>query len=322
MSISHEYLENIWSSIELNDHTDYDYKRIDAECKPELCLGLNLDGCRCLILELPSAHSIDFHPVIRKNLTLTIHNKSVIILELKTSSFNELFNDLVISLYQNIKDLSNFEEYTSLFIKTFHKWNEFFNQQEFDRLSDDSVKGMFGELIVLSRFISDCSSLEINMFLKAWKGPYDKGKDFELDDKDIEVKTKNLTKLSIKISSEYQLEATLGKDLELWVVSIQSDFNKGSTLSDLVFEIQEIIIKKFGDLSIFRKALWQKGLTTDNLSDYDHLKFIPKSLTSYNTLVHGFPLLNSSNLNVAISKVKYELNLTHIDDYLIDEISL
>lgn len=322
MSISHEYLEEIWSSIILDNHTAYDYKRIDSVCIPELCLGLNSDGFRCLILELPNAYAIDFSPVIRKNVALTLHDSSVIVLELKTSSFNELFNDLVVSLYQNINDISILEDYTSIFIKTFHKWSEFFIERDFDSLSEDAVKGMFGELIVLRRFIYSCSSLDTNSFLASWKGPYDKGKDFEMDDKDIEVKTKNLNKFSVQISSEHQLDPIPGKGLELCVVSIQPSQEKGVALSDLITEIQDLVIRKMGDLSIFRKALWQKGLTAENSSDYDYYRFLPKSLTSYDAVKDGFPLLKSSSLDPALTKVKYELNLALIDSFLIEEIVL
>lgn len=322
MSISHEYLEKTWSSITLDDCTTYDYKRIDSVCIPELSLGLNSDGFRCLILELPSAHAMDFSPVIRKNVALTLHNNSVIVLELKTSSFNELFNDLVVSLYQNINDISGLEDYTSIFIKTFHKWSEFFIERDFDCLSEDAVKGIFGELIVLRRFIYNGSSLDTNSFLTSWKGPYDKGKDFEMDDKDIEIKTTNLNKFSVKISSEHQLDPIPGKGLELWVVSIQPGHEKGITLSDLISDIQDLVISKFGDLSVFRKALWQKGLTTYNSSDYDHYRFLPKSLTSYDTVKEGFPSLKSSSLDAALTKVKYELNLALVDSFLIEEITL
>ncbi len=42
-------------------------------------------------------------------------------------------------------------------------------------LSQDTIKGLFGELIVLKSFVKEADSSRINDVLHTWKGPYDQG---------------------------------------------------------------------------------------------------------------------------------------------------
>ena len=70
------------------------------------------------------------------------------------------------------------------------------------------------------------------------KGPYDKGNDFELENKNLEVKTKSPLGNDVKISSEFQLEVSHGKGLELFVISLLSDFTIGVNINDLILEIK------------------------------------------------------------------------------------
>ncbi len=320
MNLDHNHLEKVWSSVVQNSMTAYDYKRIDGVCIPDLSLGVSTEGNRCLVLELPQENSVDFNNVEKKNLALLYFAKEkIIVLELKTVEFNSPFCDLVISLYNSIRDISNVNDYSQIFVKTFFNWSNFFTEKNTARLSDDAVKGLIGELLVLRKLLKGSSSSDIDLLLSAWKGPYDKGKDFELESLDIEIKTKNSSSLSVKISSEHQLNPNPGKDLQMWIVSVQQHHETGETLSSLIWAVYSHVIERNGDIYIYRKALWQKGLTPENSSGYDSLKFIPKFLSKYDCLKDGFPSLRASSLNPALSKIRYHLNLLLIDKFLIAE---
>ena len=89
--------------------------------------------------------------------------------------------------------------------------------------------------------ITELNRPEINFLLKSWTGPYDKGNDFELENKNLEVKSKSPSGVDVKISSEFQLEVSTGKGLELIVVSLLSDFTVGICIRELIFEIKKLV---------------------------------------------------------------------------------
>src|SRR5690606_29736245 len=125
--------------------------------------------------------------------------------------------------------------------------------------------------------------------------------DFVGNNRNIEVKAKSHSAISIKISSEFQLHLEIGKVLELAVVNINIDSVNGKSIKDLVLEIREAVISKLGDFSILLRALSQFGLTMRNLENYDNIKFNPVSIDGYLVRDH-FPRLNPDNLHKAISR--------------------
>jgi hypothetical protein len=176
-----------------------------------------------LILSLPHNKHLDFKGIQKENLSIEyFREKNLILLQLMDSDFNDLFDDLILSLYHGIKSLREVDEYSNHFIQAFYRWGEFFEDKKSDLLSEDAIKGIIGELLVLKLLITAPEKPEINFLLKAWTGLYDKGNDFELESKNLEVKAKSSSGIDIKISSEFQLELTPGKGLELFVVSLLS----------------------------------------------------------------------------------------------------
>lgn len=312
-------LEEEWETLKQTGEHGYIFRRIDSVCVPELNVGLNSSLERCLALEMPGDYDAGFQTIERQNLTLLyFRDTNCIVLELTDNTYNDLFNDLVVSLYQKVKNISDVSECSMLFIQTFHKWSEFFHDEKFDRLNKDIIKGLFGELFVLKSFVQKSTSVNVNDVLNSWTGPYDQGHDFVFDNKDIEVKTKDVTKISIRISSEQQLDNLIGKRLELLVLSVDNDLVEGGSIADLVDDIRVLIINLLGDTSILLKAINQKGLTLKNIHDYDNFRFRPVKKALYDCLIEGFPKLIKDNLPKQISNVKYDINLSVLDDYLLE----
>jgi hypothetical protein len=313
-------LESNWNSIIYTGRSSFEFKRIDSACIPELNIGLNSFLNRCLLLELPPINSVDFQTTIKQKLTIEFFKeKNYIVIQLTDSEFNDLFNDLIISLYYRIKNISNVDEYSRELIHAFYKWSEFFEEKKSDRLSIETVKGLIGELIVLRSLIKNSNSTQINDILNSWKGPYDKGHDFELDIKDIEVKTKDVSKLDVKISSEYQLDKELGKILELVVITVEGDPINGTSVKDLVLENKALILERLGDSSILLKAISQKGLTLKNMSLYDNFRFKAIRSHVYDCSSIEFPKLNKSNIPKEINGLSYNIRVSELDNFIVSK---
>jgi hypothetical protein len=294
--------------------------RISADCICELYLGVSKEGNRCLILSLPSNKHLNFKGIQRENLSIEyFREKNLIVLQLADSDFNDLFDDLILSLYHGIMGISQVNEYSEYFIQSFYRWSEFFEDRKSDLLSEGVIKGIIGELLVLKLLITTTGRPEVNFLLKAWTGLYDRGNDFELETKNIEVKSKSPSGIDVIISSEYQLEVSQGKGLELFVVSLLSDFTFGINIGDLIYEIKNLVQDYSGDTVILWKALSQKNITAKNVSQYNRYRFKPVNWISYNCADEAFPKLNRSNIPEEISGLKYVLRTNLLTSFIIEQ---
>lgn len=313
-------LELLWKSIKYKNEAYFEFKRIDSICIPELNLGYNPSLNRCLILEIPSKFVLNFKTIIKKNISLEIYrDTNYIVIQLIDTNYCDLFNDLILSIYNGIKNIKETDKYCNLFIHTFFKWSEFFEDNTSELLSEEAVKGLMGELLVLKLLINQSKKPEINAILNSWKGPYRNGNDFELENKNLEVKTKSPSGIDVMIASEYQLEILPGKNLELYIVSLVADYDCGFTLKDLTFEIIELIHLFYGDASILWGALKQLNINSQNIIEYDRYRFQPINWIKYDCTNDDFPKLNKSNIPTEISKLKYNLRVTLLESFIIDQ---
>lgn len=314
-------LKQKWSSLSENPVTiGFRSIRISADCICELYQAVSKEGKRCLILSLPTNKHLDFKGIQKENLSIEyFREKNLIVLQLTDSDFNDLFDDLILSLYQGIKGISQVDVYSNHFIQAFYRWSEFFEDRQSDLLSEEAIKGIMGELLVLKLLITAPDSPEINFLLKAWTGLYDKGNDFELENKNLEVKTKSPSGIDVRISSEFQLEVSPGKGLELFVVSLLSDFTVGIHIRDLILEIKKLVQESSGDNTILWKALSQKNITAKNVNQYDRYRFNPVNWVSYNCVDENFPKLTKSNIPEEISGLKYILRTNLLTSFIIKQ---
>ena len=298
--------------------------KISSQCKPELNLALNSENNRCLILFLKPDIKLDFVPQKRENLKIGfIKKERGIILELTDDHYDHLFDDLIISLYFRIHHISDPKEATRLFLNNITKWSSFLASAS-EKLSEDTVKGIIGELSILNQFLDEGTKSQMNEILQSWRGLYDATTDFEFDDKNVEVKTKNLNSSIVRISSEYQLSPVDGKNLHLAVVSVVKDHLHGSSLSDMVHTTRKKVEDAGAEISILFDSLAQKGLFRNNLNEYDRYKFKLKNHTFYDcemVLADGqvFPRIITSEINENVSKLRYNINLAALDSFIIDQ---
>lgn len=315
-----ESLDNIWESLKYSGNSEFEFRRIDNVSIPEINIGLNSKFNRCMLLELPSEHNVDFQMMAKKNLTLSFFKDTgYIVLELTDSDYFDLFNDLIISIYSYIYELNDVDEYSKIFIQMFYKWSEFFDDKASDKLSLESVKGIFGELFVLRNLIEKSDSFKLNDTLNSWRGLYDEAHDFVFEDKNVEVKTKDVSHLAVKIASEYQLEEELDKGLELLVLSVDIDYVKGNSLRSMVDDIKELTVNKMGDFSIVLTALSQKNISMLNIYQYDNYRFLVHEQTVYDCRKEGFPRLTKINTPNAVANIRYTLQLSYLVNYLISK---
>jgi hypothetical protein len=314
-----ELLRNKWAQISsYNIIKGYKSIRITSDCASDIYIGIDEKGSHSLILNLPKNHGVHLKSVKKEKISIALFpDSNYLIMTLFDGEYNNLFDDLIVSLFNAIKDIKEVDVYSKVFIQTFYQWVLFFASEDNDRLPKDVIKGVWGELIVLKELIQGSDSYSINDILSGWTGPYDQVHDFIYDDNHIEVKTKDIKRVSVRLSSEHQLEVEPGKKLTLAVVSVDEDMENGFSLKDLVIEIKKAVFERLGDFSIILKALLQKGITLQNIQEYNNYRFRPLTIYDYDCLEEGFPKITKTNLPQSISNVKYDINLTNLANYVV-----
>ncbi len=312
-----EIIENIWSKIIPSGEGEFEYKLLSKESIPQLNIGYNKNSQRCLILELPFDFDKPFQQFEKENLSLKYFKKEkCLCIILNDDFFKDLFDDLILSIYSKIYNISNTEEYSELFTRHFFKWSAFFENKKTDGLTRDQVKGLIGELFYLKNLLLN-SELIIDDILLSWRGPYDEGHDFVFEFTDYEIKTIESSKNNVRISSEFQLESEKGKELELVVISVNLVNENGLSLKSLINDIKTIVLDKLGDNSIFINALAQKGLIIGDLQQYEIYHYTPIEEISYDSNRENFPKLIRSSIPEEINKLNYTIRLNLIEEFII-----
>lgn len=314
-------LDQLWKSLVYSGSGQVSYRLMSLESIPSLNLGINKMGQRCLILELPSDLRPEIHENSKENISLWYYSsENCISIVLNDHYFEDLFNDLILSIYHKIYKIEDSKTYSTHFVAYYFKWLNFLDNHN-NILSKEVIKGIWGEVFYLKQLL-DSNSLKVNDNIISWQGPFDKGHDFVFELLDVEVKTIDNGSNTIKISSEYQLDNDPSKKLQLAVLSVQDDKNEGITLEKLVKEVRSTIINQGGDINAFSDALFQKGLTFGNLNQYDIYPFKPNIIQHFNCCDDEFPRIIKSKLPEEIASVRYSLKLNMIQEFLIKQIEL
>jgi hypothetical protein len=314
-----EIIESIWNKIIPSGEGEFEYKLLSKESIPQLNIGFNKKSQRCLILELPFDFDKPFQQFEKENLSLKYFKKEkCLCIILNDDFFKDLFDDLILSIYSKIYNISNTEEYSELFTRHFFKWSAFFENKKTDGLTRDQVKGLIGELFYLKNLLLN-SELIVDDILHSWRGPYDEGHDFVFEFTDYEIKTIESSKNNVRISSEFQLESENGKELLLVVIFVNTDIKNGLSLKSLINDIKTIVLNKLGDNSIFINALAQKGLTIGDLDQYEIYRYTPIEEISYDSNRENFPKLIRSSISEEINKINYNIRLNLIEEFIINK---
>jgi hypothetical protein len=314
-----EIIENIWNKLNPSGEGEFEYKLLSKDSIPQLNIGFNKKSQRCLILELPFDFIKPFQQFEKENLSLKYFKKEkCLCIILNDDFFRDLFDDLILSIYSKIHHISNTDEYSELFTRHFFKWSAFFENKKKGGLTRDQVKGLIGELFYLKNLLLN-SKLIIDDILLAWRGPYDEAHDFVFDMTDYEIKTIESSKNNVRISSEFQLESDKGKELELVVLFVKRDNEKGLSLKTLINNIKTIVLDKLGDNSILIKALAQKGLTIGDLDQYEIYLYTPIEEISYECSRENFPKLIRSTIPEEINQINYNIRLNLIEEFIISK---
>lgn len=183
-------------------------------------------------------------------------------------------------------------------------------------LTITSCMGLYGELLQLKELlINDQDHLTI---LSGWNRPAPANHDFDYESEAIETKTVSKDKTTVKITSVYQLEAPINKNLYLKIYRIES-INGSTTdsLGNLYVEVRNLINSESCKEEFILKCITDKikygGPRTITLP----YKFIYIEEMKYLVDQEIFPRINRNILPVSISNISYRIDLSAIEAFKI-----
>lgn len=183
-------------------------------------------------------------------------------------------------------------------------------------MTKSAQKGLFGELIVLTHLLS-FSNIERRTVLNSWTGPDGGTRDFEIGATGIEVKVSSAGGvLSVRISSERQLEIVAMDDLFLWCISIESSDN-GIDLNKKVEEVEKLLSGDQELSDIFKSKLLRVGYLEVDKHRYTS-KFFVRGEFIYR-ISDAFPRIVSESIPNGVFDVSYCVDLEACDIWRVTE---
>ncbi|WP_077212400.1 PD-(D/E)XK motif protein [Bacillus dakarensis] len=229
-------------------------------------------------------------------------------------------SDIFESVLQNMLDhliLDTTESMFSTIVKVLDRWRFFFQRGGFRKLSDEQLRGLFGELYFINQWLDKFPG-QPPLIIEQWEGPTQGRIDFKGSKFGLEIKTV-IDKLAktIKISNENQLMLTEAvSSIYLYVCYLEQSRTHGMSLQDIVSQVHEKLTARSERIALmFSELLLENGYREDEYTD--KLYFVEK-VEVYEADEH-FPRLLKDDLPRGISHVSYNIDLTHCSHFQRDE---
>lgn len=192
------------------------------------------------------------------------------------------------------------------FDQTLAQWHQILAIRS--RLDREAEVGLFGELLLLHAVVSVHGTVTAS----SWRGALREEHDFGFEDEDLEVKTTTREDRVHAIHGLGQLTATPGRPLFLLSLQITSGGNAGSTLTELVAGVRDVVGTEIDD------GLRRSGWASDAADLYSE-RWVLRSAPKVYAIDGGFPALTRSRVDqiddamVAVERVDYWVRCDALD---------
>jgi len=236
--------------------------------------------------------------------------KYAICLTLENDQFREYFVSLCWDIIFNTYNVTNNSNGIETAVRRFGMWLIFLADHASKKMSDASIKGLIGELLVMKDICIPVYGVE--HAINGWVGPLFADRDFEYEDSWFEVKTLSAEKDSVIISSFDQLDTPQSGTLVICRMDrTNADNANAVSLNKAIDNIIELIQDE-DVASMFRVRLNLTGYDAEDSRADDLFSMI--GFEKY-LVIEGFPRIQKSTLPSAITKGKYTIDISEIQPW-------
>lgn len=298
----------------------------EKQIRTKICSIANVDcylasnkitGQRLFIIELDSKIntqdflSANFRGLVIQVLDFTeIKELTFILLD---NELEDIFASFIEDMLEEAKYCQTANEMLSAVSNIIFQWKKFFELILVQKMSDETEKGLLGELLFFYKLLLD--DFPITELENAWEGPLRNDKDYLFYKTSIEVKLTSSKYPSIKISNERQLDFVEEETLYLLLFIMEEKKAGEHSLVNTINEIRSIISRDKKALESFNYKINTYGYY-DEHSEFYKRKYDIKNLNIY-VVDDGFPRIIHRDILTGIYNVGYRIELSACEYYRI-----
>jgi hypothetical protein len=288
--------------------------RPEAGCP--LYVGLELASRhRALLLRLPSASVPQRRHWPRckglEPLAVTVGGSAHFGVALKEDRFADVFTALAEDLVRRVAEAGDAAAQTRAFLGQLARWQKFLSAS-FDGLSDESQRGLWGELYFLREHLLPKLGTSA---VQGWKGGDRAHQDFQFEGSAVEVKA-TLAKQPqvVRITSERQLDASTWKALFLNVVALDVRDGGGETLPEMVGSVRSKLSVDAAAVEQFEDELLTIGYHDAHATRYAERGYTVRTV-SFFKVGAKFPSLVEADMPAGVGDANYALSVAACEPY-------
>lgn len=294
-------MNNPWKDLD-----NYKMKRVSSKSKFDIYWLKDLKGNYCLNFKIENAFK-NFKDIETKEMKTSFSDDNLVII-LKDSLNWEIFKVFCDDLVLSSEELLDSNKVSQKLYNRINEWKDLLQGKLKKILSLEEQMGLFSEVLTLKELI-----LVNGGNVNSWRGPDKDSQDFLCNNCAIEVKSCLSSKRKLAtISSKYQLETE--KQKLFMIFYSLTKIEDGLNLNQLINETLNLI-KIESEKTIFLKKLLEIGYSFE---ETEYFSFNVDS-KSYFDINEKFPKLISTSIDSEIVEVKYKIDLSLCNEFLINE---
>ena len=323
-------IENIWVGLESEPfhHSGLLYKRYSAEVMPDVFIALKApEKLRCIAFRISAAFSFDETQWSKlKDIKIETlpderdKSKKFLLILLLNKQHKDIFSTLCEDLIFGVSEVSTEQTLVEKFLERLSKWQSLFEKVGKQGLSDESQRGLYGEIYFLRFFLSN--TIDKNYCLKSWLGPEKSIQDFQYSNWAVEVKTTHGNNhQKIHITSERQLDDSIIEKIFLFHLSLDVRVGNGESLNNLIDEVSEILNNNTMTSNLFKLKLLESGYYDIHKPLYDERGYTIRQENLYR-VSGNFPRITENQIPIGVGDVRYSIVLSESEEWRINHQTL
>ncbi|MDR2425081.1 MAG: PD-(D/E)XK motif protein [Prevotellaceae bacterium] len=229
------------------------------------------------------------------------------------NDLKDIFSLFIQNVLEDIFDCVTENEALTKTLNVIAKWKKLFDKINFNGLNSEQQKGLIGELLFFNYLLEKEKSA--TTILNAWTGSDFEDKDFTFGTIGIEVKFTSSKTPKVTVSNERQLDSQNLNELFLLLYAAEDVKENGFSLNSLVEQVRRKIINT-EELKLFNETLMLIGYFEDDKTHYNKQYSLKKNFVF--DVNSEFPKIVKNQIPLSIYDVKYSIELSAIEKFMID----
>ena len=323
-------IENIWIGLESDttNHSGLFYKRYSAEVLPDVFVALKApEELRCIAFRIGAVFPFDETQWNKlkdiKIETLTDERdktKKFLLILLLNKQHKDIFSTLCEDLIFGVSEVTTEQTLVEKILERLAKWQSLFEKVGKQGLSDESQRGLYGEIYFLRFLLNNIT--DKNYCLKSWLGPEKSIQDFQYSNWAVEVKTTHGNNhQKIHITSERQLDDSIIEKIFLFHLSLDVRVGNGESLNILIDEVSELLNENTMASNLFKLKLLESGYYDIHKPLYDERGYTIRQENLYR-VSGNFPRIMENQIPIGVGDVRYSIVLSESEEWRINHETL